>query len=313
MAQELAPLRATHLDPDQIARAGSGPACAWLGDGFWMAAWPIAARNPQPDLLRMNPILQVQLPSIPWMDPALARLPGVVPLAMGDWLVIDEAFAPQMALRDRLLAERRAAVYAMAPGADAAAAALLALILDLLGPAYRREAGAVIRPDGVRVALDADPPLVTAARLVQEDLCLHQPGALGEHVLTGAVLCFPASWTLSEKIGRPLSAIHAPVAPYDAKMAARVQRMFDAIRPGQPLWRQNALVYADPTLHQPRPEAAPRRDSPDMGRFLRSERQCFVRVPDSDAVVFSIHTYVVPLAALPAEARANLAHGHSVI
>lgn len=260
----------------------------------------------------MTAILQQNLPSIPWLVPALARLPGVMPLEMGDWLVTDEVFAAQMALRDRMLAENRAAVYAMTPGAAGAGAALLALILDHLGPGYAREPGAVIRPDGVRVALDADPPLITAARLVQEDLCLHQPGPDGEHVLTGAVLCFPASWSLDEKIGRPLSAIHAPVAVYDAQMAARVQRLFDAVRPGRPLWRQNALIYADPALHQPRREAAPRRDPPEAWRYLRSEKQCFVRVPDSDAVVFSIHSYVVPLDALPPEARAGLARLHRV-
>jgi dimethylamine monooxygenase subunit A len=260
----------------------------------------------------MTLILQQNLPSIPWLVPALARLPGVLPLEMGDWLVTDEAFAAQMALRDGLLAENRAAVYAMTPGAEGAATALLSLILDHLGPGYARDGQAVIRPDGVRVALDADPPLITAARLVQKDLCLHQPGPDGEHVLTGAVLCFPASWSLDEKIGRPLSAIHAPVAVYDADMAARVQRLFDAVRPGRPLWRQNALIYADPTLHQPRREAAPRRDPPEAWRYLRSEKQCFVRVPNSDAVVFSIHTYVVALDRLPPEARAGLAKIHRV-
>jgi hypothetical protein len=115
----------------------------------------------------MTLILQQNLPSIPWLVPALARLPGVLPLEMGDWLVTDEAFAAQMALRDGLLAEHRAAVYAMTPGAEGAAAALLSLILDHLGPGYARDGQAVIRPDGVRVALDADPPLITAARLVQ--------------------------------------------------------------------------------------------------------------------------------------------------
>jgi hypothetical protein len=216
----------------------------------------------------MDHVFQTHLPVAPWREPAMARLPGVQPLDMADWLVVDEAFAGQMALRDRLLAERRKAVYAMTPGAEDAAEELLALVLEHLGPGYGREGGVVQRPDGVRVALDAEPPLVTAARLVQEDLCLMQRAPGGEHVLTGAVLCFPASWTLAEKIGRPL-------------------------------WRQNALVYVDPALHQPRPEAAPRREAPGAGRYLRSEKQCLLRLPSSGAVAFTIHTYVIPLDALP--------------
>jgi dimethylamine monooxygenase subunit A len=66
-------------------------------------------------------------------------------------------------------------------------------------------------------------------------------------------------------------------------------------------------------LHQPRREAAPRRDAPGTGRYLRSEKQCFVRLAAHDAVVFSIHTYLVPLTALPAQARAGLAQIHSVL
>lgn len=259
----------------------------------------------------MDPICQSALPHLPWMDPATARLPGVQPLDWADWLVVDDAFAGQMALRDRLLAQARADVYAMTDAGAQAADALLALILDHLGPGYARDGGGVTRPDGVRVALDAAPPLVTAARLVQEDLCLMQPIG-GEHVLTGAVLCFPASWTLAEKIGRPLSGIHAPVDVYDAAMAARVQRLFDAVRPDRPLWRQNALVYADPALHQPRPEAAPRREAASQGRYLRSEKQSFVRLSSCDAVAFTIHTYVVPLTVLPDAARARLPQSEAI-
>jgi len=70
--------------------------------------------------------------------------------------------------------------------------------------------------------------------------------------------------------------------------------MFDAIRVEQPLWRMNALVYVDPTLHQPRREGDPRTDRRG-GQYLRAERQCFVRLPQTGAVVFSIHTYVIRL------------------
>ncbi|MBF9046769.1 DUF3445 domain-containing protein [Rhodobacterales bacterium LSUCC0031] len=258
----------------------------------------------------MAAVLHHRLPRLPWMEPALARLPGVLPLDMADWLEADAVFAGQMALRDGLLADRRDAVYAMTDGAGDASCELLALILTHLGPGYSRKGDEVERPDGVVVALDADAPLVTAARLVQEDLCLHQRGTAGEHVLTGAVLCFPASWSLAEKIGRPLSAIHGPVPAYDAGLAARVQRLFDGIRPGRPLWRQNALVYGSDQLHHPRTEAAPRREALQAGRYVRSEKQCLLRLPKSDAVVFSIHTYLAPLDSLPADARAALLSLH---
>jgi len=73
-----------------------------------------------------------------------------------------------------------------------------------------------------------------------------------------------------------------------------VQRLFNGVQPGRPLWRFNALWYDDPTLHQPRSIHA-RRDHPKDGKgdFLRSERQCILRLPQTNAVVFSIHTHVL--------------------
>lgn len=256
----------------------------------------------------MTPILQDRLPELVWMAPASARLPGIQPVAGEDWLRRDEAFAPQMALRDRLIADRPGAVHALLPRARAAAGELYDMILTRLAadPGYAAVPGGLRRPDGVAVPLDAGAPLRTLGRLVQPDLCLLQPGPTGgEAVLTGAILCFPAGWRLDQKIGRPMTAIHGPVPDYDPDLAARVQRMLDAIRPGRPLWRGNALIYDDPDLHQPRAEGVPR-PPPRRGDYVRSEYQVLMRLPRTGAVAFLIHTRVVRMAALPAEAAEAL-------
>lgn len=240
----------------------------------------------------MTPVLQRRLPQMPWMQPATARLPGIQPVAPGDWLRVDEAFAGQMAERDRLIREIPQAVHALRPEAEPAAQELLDLVLtELPGLGHVIEGDRVQRPDGVTVPLDRSAPLLTLGRLVQEDFCIHLASG-PEHALMGAILCFPASWTLSEKIGRPLTGIHTPVEVYDEALAARVQRLFDAVRPEQPLWRANALLYEDPALYQPRREGE-ERPRPQSRNYLRSERQCLVRLPKTRAVVFSIHTTVV--------------------
>ena len=71
--------------------------------------------------------------------------------------------------------------------------------------------------------------------------------------------------------------------------------VFLSLKLGRPLWRFNRLWYDDPTLFQPRSALEPRRIEPDQkaAPYIRSERQCIVRMPISDAVVFSIHTFVV--------------------
>lgn len=234
------------------------------------------------------------------------RLPGTVPL-VGDWVQRDEAFAGQMAERDRLIAARADAVHGVLPDARQAADELYAVVLEKLRADGGYEVGPreVRRPDGVRVDLAPDAPLLTLGRLVQADLCLMQAQG-GEHVLAGAVLCFPASWTLAQKLGQPLTGIHRPVQAYDDGMARRVQRLFDAVRVGQPLMRFNALVYDDPTLHQPRLEGV-ERPRPVARSYLRSERQCLVRLPQSGAVVFAIHTCLVRMDDLAPGVRQGLA------
>lgn len=244
-----------------------------------------------------DPVTQSALPLKPWSDSRTRRLPGVNPLAWEDWLMVDEAFAGQMAEKERLLAARRSEVFA--EGAGEAAAELLALMLRHLGPGYAVGPEAVRRPDGREVGLGAASPLETAARLVQQDICIMEKRG-AEHVLTAAALCFPANWKLADKLGRPMTAIHAPVAHYDAALARRVQRIFDAMRPEQPLWRMNHLLYRDPDLFQPQRLRPATRET---GRFVRCERQSLVKLPQSGAIVFGIHTIVVPVARLSSAER----------
>lgn len=252
-------------------------------------------------------ILQERLPLAPWMAEHTLRLPGTAPIALADWLQRDDAFAAQMACRDRLIAERRQAVHAMTEGCRPAAEELLSLVLALLDsvPGYAREGRAVRRPDGVAVPLDG-PPLIVAGRLVQEDFCvLEKPGGADEHVLTGAILCFPSDWTLAQKMGKGLARIHLPVDRYDEGIARRVQRLFDGLRVEAPLMRENLIPRADPELFSPRPEHA--RATPEgPARYLRVERQVLVRLPVTRAVVFSIHTYLVRPEALTLDQRDRL-------
>lgn len=242
-------------------------------------------------------ILNETIPYDP-LDPK--PLPGIAPLDESDWLRVDETYAAQLAEKARCVAAGREAVLALDESARAAAEELLELVVDALAAKEGFErVGQVMRcPDGREVTLDKGDPMLTLSRLTQEDLCILQKRG-DEHVLTGAVLCFPASWMLSEKFMRPLTDIHIPVDSYDENIARRVQRLFDGVRAGRPLWRFNALWYADPALHQPR-SAHARRDErfAEQADYMRSELQTIRRLSKTDAVIFGIHTYVLTREAL---------------
>ena len=236
------------------------------------------------------PVLQRKMPD-GQAEVALARLPAMRPV-QGPWLFCDDAYGPQMALRRDMLETRERDVYAQQDRGLAAARGFLATILDDLPDGFAVDGGDVTCPDGVVVTLDWDAPLWTVGHILQQDVCIlekHGP----EHVMTGAVLCFPASWTLAQKIGNPLITIHNPVDEYDESIAKRVQRLFDGVQMGKPLWRANALRYHDATLYQPRPENDPRPVGAPDAPYIRSERQTVLRLPQPDAVAFVIHTTVV--------------------
>jgi hypothetical protein len=245
------------------------------------------------------PILQRQLRYAPWRGPQGHRLPGTGPCDPAEWLLADEARAAQMALRARLADACPEAVLACRPGAEPAARELLEEVTAWL---RARDMPPAVPPDPAR-------PMHSLCHLVQEDLCLlERQGA--EHVLTAAALCFPAHWALAEKLGRPLTAIHRPVAPYDAGVARRVQRLFDGLRPGVVLERSNCLPDHDFRLFQPRPKPPGFRRPGGEAPFIRLERQTLRKLPRTGAVVFAIHTAVFARAALEAagEGAALAAH-----
>jgi hypothetical protein len=253
-------------------------------------------------------ICQGHLPISPWVDAHLKRLPGINPMGRDDWILVDDAFDRQLAYVDHLLDTRRDAVLAIDDCADAAARELLEHILAALDVhnLYTTRTQTVHRPDGVEIRLDWNDPLQTARRLVQQDLCLMMP-MKDEHVLVGGAMCFPASWTLSEKFMRPMTGIHEPVDEFGVEMAKRVERMFRMMRPEQDMWRANWLIYSDPELHQPRRGGEGRPRSKARDQWMRVERQSLCKLPKSGAIVFGIHSIVVPFAALSVEQRASLA------
>lgn len=230
----------------------------------------------------MSIILQKSFPQAHDGDP---RLPGTTPCAPDDWLRVDDAYGAQMSYREELLTQRRDDV--LCENTDVGCEVLEHALTILPGLGFEVSNTTVVCPDHRRVAINHDAPLQTLGHLVQEDICiLEKQGA--EHVMTGAVLCFPANWRLAEKINRPLTGIHEPVSEYDENIARRVQRLFDGVRVGHPLWRFNKLHYSDADLHQPYKKV-----DGSSTPYIRTERQCILRMPRTSAVIFTIHSYVV--------------------
>ncbi|MEO0665586.1 MAG: DUF3445 domain-containing protein [Pseudomonadota bacterium] len=225
--------------------------------------------------------------SVPYPALTARALPSLQVLDPADWLLYDEVEAEQCALREALLASDRDAVLARMAGSEAAEAEAL----EMIGAHLRDIHGRALRLF----------QLEDLAGTIQEDVVILQPGPQG-HVMVAALLCFPASWMLSEKIGRAMAQIHDPVEEISPRMDRQIERIFVGLRPDRPLWRWNQLWYHAPDLFQPR-SVHDKRPRPDGdGDYLRTERQCLLRMPRTGAVMFTIHTFVVARADVTARA-----------
>ncbi|MCY4447126.1 MAG: DUF3445 domain-containing protein [Rhodobacteraceae bacterium] len=238
-------------------------------------------------------ILHGQLAFKPWLQKHTRKLPGINPLNTEDWLIQDEVFDQQMAYKDYLIKTRRNEVFDCIEGGDDIAQELLNIITEHLGSQsnYTINPNQATRPDGVKVDLRSDHPLIVAGRLIQEDLCILKR-AREQHILVGACLCFPARWVLKEKIGHPLTHIHSPVPSYNDRIAKVTQRMFDQLQPDTVIYRGNFLAYDNPDLFQPQREGEEDNFAKNENGWVRVERQTLRKLAISQGVVFGIHTAV---------------------
>jgi hypothetical protein len=233
---------------------------------------------------------------------------GLVGRSPTELIDIDDRYPSQLALRRDLLAARHDEVFAACPGSEAARVEVLAMLARYLPerfPAWFTRAGDRLHNHLTdEVWSLSDPPvdsLEVAGRLVQEDLCVLQPGPAGP-VFAAAVLCFPTRWKLHDKVGRPLLGVHADVPFYADRLGGPVDRLIGRLRPGRLVERLNWSLVDDPALFQPggkwRHEAEARVTAANAGAvlLLRTERQTLSALPATGCALFTIRVRSHPLA-----------------
>ena len=206
---------------------------------------------------------------------------GLRSLEPSQWLEVDARREDELALKRVLLADSPGVVVASEAAGDAPSEELLEEVRRSLSEFHR---GVETSPP-----IDGDHPIVAAARLVQEDLCVLVRSDTWR--LSAACVCFPSRWDLTRKIGRTLDEIHGPVPFYDERLSAPVDKFFDRLDSRRSFWRLNWTLLDSPELHQP---TAPRHVPSDEFNhwYFRVERQTLRRLERSGAVVFTIRTYV---------------------
>lgn len=221
-----------------------------------------------------------EFPYIPLETKGWRMAMGLRPLDLEHWLEVDDRRGDELAQKRRLLDTAFDVVVATTPDGDAGSAELLAEVTSYLGS----------RHPEMSVAVDVNEhPVVAAARLVQEDLCVLVRSDAWR--LQAACVCFPSRWNLASKLGTTLDDIHRPVPLYDGELSRPTNAFFERLGPDRSFWRLNWTLIDSPALHQPTSaRRSPHGELADW--FFRVERQTLRRLPSSGAIIFTIRNYV---------------------
>jgi hypothetical protein len=205
---------------------------------------------------------------------------GLRPLELDRWLEVDARRGDELEQKRRLLDSSYDVVVATNPEGDDGSRELLAEVSRFLEEHH----------PAIEVEVSSDEhPVVAAARLVQEDLCVLVRSDVWR--LQAACVCFPSRWNLASKLGTTLDDIHRPVPIYDEELSRPTNAFFKRLKPDRSFWRLNWTLIDSPALHQPTSaRRSPHGDLADW--FFRVERQTLRRLAKSGAVVFTIRNYV---------------------
>lgn len=138
----------------------------------------------------------------------------------------------------------------------------------------------------------------------EPDYLLLKPGSDGRFHLLGACVCFPSSWSLAEKIGRPLEFIHSVVPDLNEALGNPIHGFLSKLRPGLAWQRYNWGLSRSSELNQHPERALPRLDANVRldEVWLRLEHQALVALPENQAVLFGIRLVIHPLAEIKKDA-----------
>lgn len=232
---------------------------------------------------------------------------GLFPFMEAEWIELDDELGRYLDEKERLLKTNRDLVFVEEPDTEQAQREVLdRLVSHLLNhfpDRYERcDEGLMLRPLNRLVRLDDEgvPDLIKASLLVQDDLVLMRRGEDGWRLVAGCV-CFPSSWDLNEKFGKPLQRIHAPVPQFGpgTRNASVIERIFDRLQAEHPVKRLNWSIYSDDALfHNQRSEVHRLRDESDLTTqtgYLRMETQTLTKLEQSGDILFTIRIHVEPM------------------
>lgn len=255
---------------------------------------------------------------------------GLKPMEIATWLDIGADHAGFMVEKRKRVHGRPPLYYRSLPRSLDAQIELLenaiSHLLEHHSGRYRRER------DGLRDTIDGSvhagghcEPLELLGQVVEEDFILFER-IDSVDMITAASNAYTSSGRIVSCVGRDMHYAHDPVPGLNTQLAARIDRVLANVQAGAPVVRFNWFVTAiHNRLYPEGSHHANATASEEVARVLaedhnragellhvRTERQTFVRLPETRALAFGIHTYSDPLSSLSGDGK-SLAAIHRLI
>jgi hypothetical protein len=260
------------------------------------------------------------LPYFPFADDTFKMVMGVKALNDNSLIEVDsEAYREELALKNTLLSDDYDEYFRAPPETERSQWEVVELLLKNMASHYPQYFELEIDgeqwrwrnrllDDEVRFVFGRSdslplPPLDWVGRQVQEDLLILSGNAADGMPLIAGHLCFPNAWCLNDKMGKSFLDIHHEVPLFAEYLGRSSNLLLERLKPGRPVWRVNWSIKATSRLnHLPRFSYEERLTHQhftveNIGErsFLRLERQVLSRLPETDAILFTIHTYQAPI------------------
>ena len=240
------------------------------------------------------------------------------------WILIGPEHADRMRQKRARLHDYQSFYYGSLPDSLPAQRELRRRVTTHLvtdHPQTFERSGSVVRSviTGQTLDLDDDStePLLQLSYLIEEDFMLLDDYG-GTPRITAASNAYSTSGRLVASVGHDVAWAHVPVPRLTHKLGVRINQVLGSIHTASPCERFNWQLTPMATVFFPHddPHAANaaamnavvailRQEPARAGELLwiRVERQTLSRLPESNAVAFSLHTYSDPLSSVQSDAE----------
>jgi hypothetical protein len=233
---------------------------------------------------------------------------GLCAIPASDWIKYEDDYSERITQKKDLIANQRDRVIQSIEGSEAAQYELLDNILTFID-SYKTDLftlnnNSIISHKDNRtydISEFESKPLDLISYLASEDYCLLDRFN-DDYRLAAASVCTPTYWELSEKMGKPMKDVHAPIANLEEKIGRMIKHFFVNLKPDNYYQRSNWFLMTTPdlTLFKDTYDATGNAHSLDADDiidklYLRCERQSFRKLTKTEYIAFGIKIYVSPL------------------